>query len=1086
VTDETARLVVAVDSTSATKATDVLDAMTNSAGNAEDTVAALSKAFGPVAAEIARLTAAIDRQVSSYDSLATVNRAVATANAQATKTTDDQAKATEALGETSEQARDRIREMVQASLEQARADAAAIESTQKRSDAAKSVVTDLNAQVAASRRAQEAAEEYRAKSAASAAAAKQGAAGTDAQRDALDKLLKQIDPTIAALERLDKLEDQLGKAKSGGLIGGDDFERFASTIQQRRKDIADAGESVHGLGLNAAAAKQELGTLIAQLARGDISGFASSLGTAANNTGLLAAALTPVGAVVGMAALAVGSLATASVAGALDQQALTKAIVSTGDAAGVTADQVNGMVAAIGASSGQYGRAREALTRLIASGKVTGDSLQQAGQLAVDMAEVTGKSIQEAVASIASLRDDPVRSVKALDDQYHVLSATQYAYIKQLQEQGDTEKAAAVAQDAEATAFSARAKKVQDDLGYLERAWTSLGRVASATWESMKGIGRGPTTEDQLKTIDQKIEVLKTGTVNPTTGNWEVPDDAQKKITDLLAQKTAISAGADWDKWVAANDADNRRIQDEGKKATDTLDDYGRRAKDDEAKAKDIAKVKAATQAALAARPQDRAAIEAQQTAALKYIDTQYTDKAGQSAAKAIDSAEIAAEAQKFKDALGVITSSYTNAQRELDTQHKAGALSDTAYYQLSIDNLNKEEAAQEAAIKAEIARLQQRKVTGAEAIKNTQQISTLQDQAAKVAADASSKARVLSEEEAAAKDKAARAINAYVDALGRQETAARADADLQVQRLSMGDREFANMQRIISIRRQGADEQVRLASQLSNKQIDQSAYDAQAQAQQASTDRLVQIEEDGQKRIDAARSDWTTGSRRAMAELNDQATDTAGSFYSFVTSTSGNLSDFLTTAATKGTASIKSFVSTVLTEATRLASNRAVSSLLSYGLSFLTPGTSGASSGSSGFSLTGGTYAGSGSTAITWGGARAGGGSVNPSSAYRVAEQGPEVYKDAGGQSYLLTGDQGGTISPVRAGDGQATGSGTGGVQVAVSITIASDGTSSAEVNAADAGALGQQLGEQMQAVAEQVLARSMQPGGKLWRLRG
>ena len=1095
-TDETARLVVAVDSTSAGKATDVLDAMTNSAGNAEDMVAALSKAFGPVAAEIAKLTSAIDRQVSSYENLATVGQQVAAANdlaakanEQAAKATNDQAKATEALGETAEQARDRIRAMVDASMDQVRADAAAAQATQKRGEASRSAVTDINAQVAANRRAQEAAEAYRQRSAASADAARAGAGGTDAQRVAFEKLLKQIDPTIAALERLDQQEEQLRKAKSAGLIGGDDFERFASTIQQRRKDIGDAGESLHGFSLNSAAARREFGTLIGELARGDIGNFQSSLLTMANNTGLLAALLSPAALGVGALAGSIGVLVVAAAAGYTEQQAITRAIIATGDAAGVTASQVNGMAANIGATTGQYGRARDALQGLIESGKVSGDTLQQAGQLAVDMAEVTGKSLQEAVASVVALRDDPVRAIRELDDQYHVLTATQYEHIKQLAEEGRAEEAATAAQDAASQALEDRRKRVVENLGFIERKWRDVRDAASEGWDAIKGIGRSNSTADDLADVNAKLQGEKNNF--PGTRNMNDADflaTATKynysnlpRIRSLLTQKDSIGAGEQWDQWVAQNTADNQKVQEEGKRASDVLDDYARRAKADEAKAKDIAKVKEATQKALAARPQDRAAIEAQQAASLKYIETQYTDKAGQSAAKALDSAQVSAEAAKFKSALAGITDSYSNQQKQLDAERKSGAVAESYYYQQSRDLLWRGEADQVSAIQAEIARLQQRKLAGADRVKNDQRIAELSADAHKLEADAISRDNVLVEQEASARDKTARAINAYVDALGRQEAAARADADLQVQRLSMGDREFSNMQRIISIRRQGADELVRLSSQLSNKQIDQAAYDAQAQAQQASTDRLVQIEEDAQKRVNAARADWTTGSRRAMAELSDQATDTAGTFYSFVTSTSGGLSDFLASAATKGTASIKGFVSSVLSEAARLASNRAVASLLSYGLSFFTPSAAPASSTASGFGLTGGDYAGAGSTAVTWGGYRAGGGSTTANSAYRVAEQHPEVYRTAGGQTYLLTGQEGGTITPMQ--NGAPQGSNAGAVQVAVNINIASDGSASSDVTASQASEFGKTMGEQMRAVAQKEIAMSMQPGGKLWR---
>ncbi|GAA0907718.1 phage tail tape measure protein [Rothia nasimurium] len=1090
--DETARLVVAVDSTSATKATDVLDTMTASAGNAEAMVEALSKAFGPVAAEIAKLTAAIDRQVSSYASLDSAGQKVAATSEQAAKAAETQAQATEALGETADQARDRIRAMVSASLDQVRADAAAIEATQRRSDASRTVAADLNSEANSVRRAQESIAAFRQRTEEAAQSSRGAAKGVDEQRAALDKLLKQIDPTIAALEKLDQQEAELKQFKAAGMLGGDDFDRFMSTIQQRRKDVSDVGEAMHGFSLNTAAARREVGTLVSELARGNFGDFQRSLITLAGDTGIFSALLSPAAIGVGALALAIGGLAAISIAGYNDQQQLTKAIIATGDSAGVTAAQVNGMVVAIGGNSGQYGKAREALLGLVESGRLTGDSLQQAGQLAVDMAEVTGKSIGEAVQHIVSLRDDPVKAVRALDEQYNLLTANQYEHIKALVEQGQQERAVAEIQAIEAAKFSERRKKYEEDLGYLAKSWLAVRDAISQTLEKEKQIGSGSDTS-KLNLLDQKIAGLKGTQVG---GRGQSDQDFAARLQksgsplygqyqELLDAKHRITVNQALDQWTAEQAAYDKRIQDEGKRASDTLDDFARRAKADDAKAKDIAKVKEATQKALAGRPQDKAAIKAQQAAALKYIDQQYTDKAGRSASKALDTAEVSAEASAFKSALAQITTSYTNAQKELDAQRKAGAVSEQAYYEQSRDLLWRGEGEQVTAIQAEMARLQQRKVAGAEKVKNDQRMAELSAEAHKVEADAISRDTVLQQEAAGAKERTTRAINAYVEALGRQESAARADADLQVQRLSMGDREFANMQRVISIRRQGADDLVRLASQLSNNQIDRATYDQQAEVQQASTDRLVQIELDAQARIASARESWTTGARKAMGDLSDQAMDAAGSFYSFVTTTSGSLSDFLVNAATTGKASIKDFVSSILKEVARLEANRAAASLLSYGLSFI-PGLGGdsvPSTGTSGgFSLTGGTYSGGGSFATNWlAPARANGGSVDRNSLYRVAENGPEVYQSPGGDSYLLTGQEGGRVVPMRAGGGQAQSA--GGVQVNVTVNVASDGSTSGQVDAAGADAVGRDLGQQMQAVAEQVLARSMQPGGKLWR---
>ena len=1125
-TDETARLVVAVDSTSAGKATDVLDSMTASAGNAEAMVDALSKAFGPVAAEIAKLTAAIDRQVSSYTSLGSAGQKAASAGEDVASSTSkqaaasdhladsakeviggldhlastssevsdalkQQAAATSMLSETEEEAAVRIKAMREATAGNVDAQNAAAEAALKLFEANKQAAGGQDDVSASVRRSHENMDRFREKQADAEKSTRKATDTFTQQLNALDRLSKQIDPTIAKLEALDAQEKSLNKFKDADLIGGADYDRLLGIIRQRRKDITDVGEAMHGFSLNTASARREVGTLVSELARGNFGDFQRSLVTLAGDTGIFTALLSPAAIGVGALALAIGGLAAVSVAGYNDQQQITRAIIATGDAAGVTATQVNGMVVAIGGNTGQYGKAREALQALLESGRLTGESLQQAGQLAVDMAEVTGKSVGDAVQHIVSLRDDPVKAVRALDEQYNLLTATQYEHIKALVDQGQQERAVAEIQEIEASRFSERRKKYEEDLGYLAKSWRSVRDAIAETLEKEKQIGSG-NDASKLNLLNQRIADLK-GT---QAGGRAMSDQdfaarlrksgspLTSQFQGLLDQKDAIGAGEQWDQWVAKNEAGNKTIQDEGKKASDVLDDYARRAKSDEAKAKDIAKVKEATQKALAARPQDKAAIEAQQKEALKFIEQQYTDKAGKSASKALDTAEVSAEASAFKAALAQITTSYANAQKELDAQRKSGAVSEEAYYQQSRDLLWRGESEQVTAIQAEMARLQTRKVAGADKVKNDQRVAELSAEAHKIEADAISRDNVLVQEAAAAKEKAARAIQAYVEALGRQEAAARADADLQVQRLSLGDREFANMQRIVTIRRQGADELVRLASQLSNKQIDQSTYDQQAAAQQASTDRLVQIEQDGQQRVGAAREDWVTGSRKAMADLQDQATDAAGAFGSFVSSVNGGLSDFLTTAATKGKASIKGFVSSVLTEVARLEANRAAASLLSYGLGFLTGGGGSmpTTSSSGSFSLTGGTYSGSGSTATTWGGFRAGGGSTSPNSAYRVAEQGPEVYRTPGGQTYLLTGQEGGSVSPMQSGGG-ASGPAAGGTQVNVTVNVASDGSTSGQVDPKNAGEFGRDLGQQMQTVADQAIARALMPGGRLWR---
>lgn len=1086
-TDETARLVVAVDSTSASKATDVLDSMTASAGNAEAMVEALSKAFGPVAAEIAKLTAAIDRQVSSYASLDSAARELAATSEQAAKAAETQAQATEALGETADQARERIRSMVSASLDQVRADAAAIEATQRRSDASRTVAADLNSEANSVRRAQESIAAFRQRTEEAAQSSRGAAKGVDDQRAALDKLLKQIDPTIAALEKLDQQEAKLKQFKAAGMLGGDDFDRFMTTIQQRRKDVSDVGEAMHGFSLNTAAARREVGTLVSELARGNFGDFQRSLITLAGGTGIFTALLSPAAIGVGVLATAVVGLGVAAVAGAQEQQLFAQAIIGTGNFAGQTTGSLQDMARSLSFVAGTQHATSAALAEIAASGKFTADQLYSVGAAAISMSAVTGQSVGDTVQQFTRLADAPTKAIADLNDQYHFLTISVYDQIKALEQQGRTQDASTLAIRTYSEVAVDRANAVEASLSNLERGWASVKNTALGAWDAMiGGVGRSSSVSSKIQELSEKIVAVqnKEGSIY---GSPDLSDASRQHLLGTLRKQLADLTRQEQQELRLAYLEGNKASLpgsviafDQEASSYDTTEQ--KRAREIAAahnKANDlVAKAFEVGDIALAARIQE---IEKKTVAG---IEAKYTDKAGKSASKALDTAEASAEASAFKAALAQITTSYANAQKELDAQRKSGAVSEETYYQQSRDLLWRGEAEQVTAIQAEMARLQARKVAGADKVKNDQRVAELSAEAHKIEADAISRDNVLVQEAAAAKEKAARAIQAYVEALGRQEAAARADADLQVQRLSMGDREFANMQRIVAIRRQGADELVRLASQLSNKQIDQSTYDQQAAAQQASTDRLVQIEQDGQQRVAAAREDWVTGSRKAMADLQDQATDAAGAFGSFVSSVNGGLSDFLVNAATKGKASIKGFVSSVLTEVARLEANRAAASLISYGLSFI-PGLGGGSvpstSSSGSFSLSGGTYSGSGSMATTWGGYRAGGGSTSPNSAYRVAEQGPEVYRTPGGQTYLLTGQDGGTVSPMQKGVGG--GPAAGGTQVNVTVNVASDGSTSGQVDPKNAGELGRDLGQQMQAVAEQTLARAMMPGGKLWR---
>jgi phage-related minor tail protein len=171
-------------------------------------------------------------------------------------------------------------------------------------------------------------------------------------------------------------------------------------------------------------------------------------------------------------------------------------LLATNDYAGKSVGQLNDLATSIGNVSGSFGDAHDIVQALASTGKVAGDQFATVAQGVSDFAQVTGSSIQDAVETFTKLGDDPVKAATSLNDQYHYLTASVYEQIEAAQKQGDTEKAASIAQDALAESFSKRRESMVEDMGLLQKGWDELKASASATWDAMLGIGRQKSIAD--------------------------------------------------------------------------------------------------------------------------------------------------------------------------------------------------------------------------------------------------------------------------------------------------------------------------------------------------------------------------------------------------------------------------------------------------------------------------------------------------------------------------------------------------------------------------------------------------------------
>lgn len=516
--------------------------------------------------------------------MTTASRDQASANSAVAASAREATEALKAQGETEQQQTARIKDMVRASLEQQAANKAIAES-------------EVSLAERAGRRVEL----------------------STAERLALNENAKAMRAKVAAQIEAIATAEKAAAATTVAVKG----ERAAS-------------QAMHSFSLNTSMARMELGRLVKDLATGQYGRLTQSGLTLANYTGVMSAIMSPIGLVIGATTAALVAFGAAALTGERDVQQLNQAIIESGNYAGVTTGQLRTMAAQM---SAPFDQAQEALRLLTASGKVTGDRLQEAAQGAIDLSTVTGQSISKSVADFVKLQGDPVHAVKALDDSMHFLTLQEYENIKALQAQGDADDAAAIAQTALSRAVHDRALEVKASAGIMERAWKEVHDTVEATWDAMKRVGAPTTNTEDLANANAGLQRFKdrlpqtrnlsdqqllAAAQNPSDPNHPFFAGDLGTIQQLIAQKESAKAGALWEKWVAETDADNTRIMTQAKAASDTMDKYLKAAKANKDKAAEIAAVKDATAKLIAAQPQFTAQYQADEKTALAEIEKKY------------------------------------------------------------------------------------------------------------------------------------------------------------------------------------------------------------------------------------------------------------------------------------------------------------------------------------------------------------------------------------------------------------------------------------------------------------------------------
>ena len=483
-----------------------------------------------------------------------VGDAAAAAGKTASDGLDKATESVNAFGESQEQAAGRIKAMVAASV--AAADATRnlgensktlAERSGLSADAAAALNKQLDLSAASAGRVRERADALSASQGRLAQQAVAATRSTKDEGDELNKLLGRINPAVAKLGELDAMQSQLAKAKSKGLIDDEGFADYTAKINASRAALTGAGEAASHLSFNSAAAKREIGVLAAEMSRGDFTKFQGSLLTLANRTGLLATAFSPLGVAIGIVAAIMAVVIGTFVSGEREAAAFNKALIATGNYAGQSVGSLRDQASAIGAATGEYGEATEAITKLAASGKLSGSAFELAANGAVSLAAVTGESVSKAVDELDKLAKDPLDGVEKLNEQYHFLTGAIYDQIKALQDEGDTQGATTLAVKTLADTMESRRQAMVDSAGIVEKAWRGVKDAIGGAIDNLKQVGRtdlqgqlASAYTDQFDIAERK-KSLSAGGVTGFLANFD-PTYADKLAKEEAANSALIKS----------------------------------------------------------------------------------------------------------------------------------------------------------------------------------------------------------------------------------------------------------------------------------------------------------------------------------------------------------------------------------------------------------------------------------------------------------------------------------------------------------------------------------------------------------------
>ncbi len=898
-----------------------------------------------------------------------------------------------------------------------------------------------------------------------AVATRQAATATEAHELNLQQLLGQINPTVAALNKLAEQQDRLARARDLGMLKPQVWQQYQTNIDATRASILNATGAQNGMGMSARQLQNNLRMIPMQVTDittslisgqpawmvaiqqgGQLKDQFGGIGPAARAVGGYVLGLINPLTITAAALAALGLAAKQAEDQLFDFQ---KAQILSGQATSIGAAGFLELASSIDQLQGvSRGGAVAALTETAKAGRYAGEQFEMVAASAARMEASAVRSLSATVSAFDSIAKEPVEGLLKLNDAERFLTAAQLQRITTLRDEGRSQEATNEAIRIYATHLDDVASRTEAVMPAMSKGWRDIKDDIGGAWGALGNFTNAVVALagewGVLARLPRLSDVLGLG----LAGGTLVKNLGLPSFTDAL---NGLATG------MRGLPPLPKPIEEGGALDPQTARD-------------------------LAAVTQERATAE-------------------QAAAEAINAQVAGLDRASAKEAARLKIIAQYNRLADNDARHFDGSMQRLiAKAQADVDkSFNRRDgvgkrngddsAAQNmlAAAQRQIEANKQLVETGVKVTESERQAMAIEQVLAKGKNTMTASTRALltaareellvSGQKATAytKEKESAEALARQQAILAQASSNRARSnELDLMGMGRGSDAVGMLRRQLDIQREYQDELKRIGSK--DVATDKAAWDLLAANAAAYRDSELAKERAFQEQRLAMLSDWRAGVQRAWEDYSFAAGNALEQANSVMNTALSGWEDAWVRFAQTGKLSFRDMANAIVADLARIAAKQAAVGIINavagaWGGGVTAAGNAAATSGTQ--SINAGLLA-------SYGGGRATGGPVAADSFYQVGEGGkPELFRQ-NGRTYLIPGDNGAVIPAApTAGTGSAS-AGSGSV-VNVRVVVNSDGSTDVSAETPVWQRFGKEIGQLIDMKINEAQVRSMKDGGAM-----